>query len=69
MANSREQDNKKSLTRRVIAALIDDDIVDANFEQARATCDVVEEEIKRARQYMDIMDTHAGRICTEHLPK
>lgn len=45
-----------TIITKIISALIDDDLVEADFEKARSTCDVIEREIKRARRYMDEMD-------------
>lgn len=44
---------------KMISALIDDDLVESDFENARLTCDAIEREINKARKYMDEMDKMA----------
>lgn len=41
---------------KLISALIDDDLMHADFEKSRLTCDSIEKEINRVRDYMDKMD-------------
>lgn len=41
---------------KLISSLIDDDLMQADFEKARLTCDLIEKEINRVRNYMDAMD-------------
>lgn len=47
--------NKKTI-QKIIDGLIDQDLENAEFERAREACDIIEERIDRAREYMNKMD-------------
>jgi len=47
--------NKQTI-QKIIDALIDQDLQDAEFEKAGETCDVIEERVNDARRYMNKMD-------------
>lgn len=54
--NLNENGSRPANIAKLISSLIDDDLLEADFEKARYTCDLIEEEINRVRNYMDAMD-------------